>query len=162
MYLNFTNIEVELDANNVVQTCPAALGPGFAAGTTDGPGFPGFQQGDKQVIICSSCIIFLFRTFVLSLLTPLDLFFFFFLQYGCIMYLLNSDCLLVGPFQISEKWRKLRDILKKPSQYQVDCQQPKPVLLDTGEMFNPYAWAVRSTKSSTMFKSSCQDLKMDL
>ena len=27
------------------------MGPGFAAGTTDGPGFPGFQQGDKQVRI---------------------------------------------------------------------------------------------------------------
>ncbi|XP_062100803.1 neutral ceramidase 2-like [Humulus lupulus] len=90
VYLNFTNIEVELDNNNVVHTCPAALGPGFAAGTTDGPGFPGFQQGDKE---------------------------------------------------ISEKWRKERDILKKPSQFQVDCQKPKPVLLDTGEMFDPYAWA---------------------
>ncbi|XP_030498430.2 neutral ceramidase 2 [Cannabis sativa] len=93
VYLNFTNIEVELDNsnnNNVVHTCPAALGPGFAAGTTDGPGFAGFQQGDKE---------------------------------------------------ISEKWRKERDILKKPSQYQVDCQHPKPILLDTGEMFDPYAWA---------------------
>lgn len=47
-YLNFTNIEVEL-GKNVVRTCPAALGSGFAAGTTDGPGFPGFQQGDMEV-----------------------------------------------------------------------------------------------------------------
>ncbi|KAG4969890.1 hypothetical protein JHK82_035585 [Glycine max] len=37
VYLNFTDIEVELDSNKVVKTCPAALGPGFAAGTTDGP-----------------------------------------------------------------------------------------------------------------------------
>ncbi|GMN34836.1 hypothetical protein TIFTF001_004925 [Ficus carica] len=90
VYLNFTNIQVELDGGNVVQTCPAALGPGFAAGTTDGPGFPGFQQGDKE---------------------------------------------------LSEKWIKLRDALQKPSQYQLDCQQPKPVLIDTGEKFTPYAWA---------------------
>ena len=48
-YLNFTNIEVELDENTVVKTCPAALGPGFAAGTTDGPGVFGFQQGDTEV-----------------------------------------------------------------------------------------------------------------
>ncbi|RVX16061.1 Neutral ceramidase 3 [Vitis vinifera] len=89
-YLNFTDIEVELDGNNVVRTCPAALGPGFAAGTTDGPGFPGFQQGDTE---------------------------------------------------ISEEWKRFRDSLKKPSKYQEDCQQPKPILLDTGEMFKPYAWA---------------------
>ena len=51
VYLNFTDIEVELDGNNVVKTCPAALGPGFAAGTTDGPGAFGFQQGDTKVVI---------------------------------------------------------------------------------------------------------------
>jgi len=48
VYLNFTDIEVELE-NKVVKTCPAALGPGFAAGTTDGPGAFGFQQGDLRV-----------------------------------------------------------------------------------------------------------------
>lgn len=48
-YVNFTNIEVELDRNKRVRTCPAALGPGFAAGTTDGPGVFGFQQGDTEV-----------------------------------------------------------------------------------------------------------------
>lgn len=48
-YLNFTDIEVELEGNKVAKTCPAALGPGFAAGTTDGPGAFGFQQGDTKV-----------------------------------------------------------------------------------------------------------------
>lgn len=48
-YLNFTDIEVKLDENRSVKTCPAALGPGFAAGTTDGPGMFGFQQGDLEV-----------------------------------------------------------------------------------------------------------------
>lgn len=51
VYLNFTDIEVELDSNKVVKTCPAALGPAFAAGTTDGPGVFGFQQGDTEVSI---------------------------------------------------------------------------------------------------------------
>lgn len=48
VYLNFTNIEVVIDGNRMVKTCPAALGPGFAAGTTDGPGVFGFQQGDSE------------------------------------------------------------------------------------------------------------------
>ncbi|XP_063949298.1 neutral ceramidase 2-like [Daucus carota subsp. sativus] len=90
VYLNFTDIEVELEGNKVVKTCPAALGPGFAAGTTDGPGAFGFQQGDTK---------------------------------------------------INKFWKKLRDVLKEPSQYQVECQKPKSVLLDTGEMSWPYAWA---------------------
>ncbi|KAE8715582.1 Neutral ceramidase [Hibiscus syriacus] len=89
-YINFTNIEVHLNESTVVKTCPAALGSGFAAGTTDGPGMFGFQQGDTE---------------------------------------------------INEFWKQLRDLLKEPSKYQVDCQQPKPVLLSTGEMFEPYAWA---------------------
>ncbi|KAF8406678.1 hypothetical protein HHK36_008769 [Tetracentron sinense] len=90
VYLNFTNLDVQLDGKNVVKTCPAALGPGFAAGTTDGPGISGFQQGDTE---------------------------------------------------ISDYWRSVRDSLKKPSQYQEDCQKPKAVLLDTGEMFVPFQWA---------------------
>ncbi|PHU21055.1 Neutral ceramidase [Capsicum chinense] len=90
VYINFTNIKVQLADNKVVKTCPAALGPGFAAGTTDGPGVFGFQQGDTEI----------------------------------------------NPF-----WKKLRDALREPSPYQVDCQKPKTVLLDTGEMFWPYPWA---------------------
>ncbi|KAI9109222.1 hypothetical protein K1719_019845 [Acacia pycnantha] len=91
VYLNFTNIEVELEGNKVVKTCPAAVGAGFAAGTTDGPGVFGFQQGDTEI-------------------NPL--------------------------------WKKLRDVLNmQPSQYQVECQKPKSVLMSTGEMFVPYAWA---------------------
>ncbi|KAK1295790.1 Neutral ceramidase [Acorus calamus] len=47
VYINFTNIEVDLGGGDrTVKTCPAALGPGFATGTTDGPGAFGFQQGD--------------------------------------------------------------------------------------------------------------------
>lgn len=57
MYLNFTNIEVKLEGNKVVRTCPAALGPGFAAGTTDGPGVFGFQQGDTEVSIVYNYLV---------------------------------------------------------------------------------------------------------
>ncbi|KAK9129324.1 hypothetical protein Sjap_009811 [Stephania japonica] len=90
VYLDFTDLEVRSDNNSLVKTCPAALGPGFAAGTTDGPGAFGFQQGDTK---------------------------------------------------INGFWKILRNSLREPSQYQVDCQRPKTVLLDTGEMFDPYAWA---------------------
>ncbi|PIA32913.1 hypothetical protein AQUCO_04300098v1 [Aquilegia coerulea] len=90
VYLNFTNLDVQLDINTVVKTCPAALGAGFAAGTTDGPGKFGFQQGDTE---------------------------------------------------INEFWKMVRNFLKEPSKYQEDCQMPKNVLLDTGEMFDPYPWA---------------------
>lgn len=36
----------------------------------------------------------------------------------------------------------MRNLLKKPGKEQIACQQPKPILLDTGEMTEPYAWAV--------------------
>ncbi|PKI66481.1 hypothetical protein CRG98_013137 [Punica granatum] len=38
-------------------------------------------------------------------------------------------------------WRLVRNLLKTPGQEQVDCQHPKPILLDTGEMKQPYDWA---------------------
>lgn len=41
-FWNFT-----LEDGTQVQTCPAALGYSFAAGTTDGPGFADFTQGDS-------------------------------------------------------------------------------------------------------------------
>lgn len=53
-YLNFTNLQVELGGGRKAHTCPAALGPGFAAGTTDGPGVFGFQQGDTEVSKCTA------------------------------------------------------------------------------------------------------------
>ncbi|KAL7082085.1 hypothetical protein ACP275_14G078600 [Erythranthe tilingii] len=38
-------------------------------------------------------------------------------------------------------WRLVRDLLKNPGKEQVECQHPKPILLDTGEMKLPYDWA---------------------
>lgn len=93
-YLDFSQLEVTLPkqggGSETVKTCPAAMGFGFAAGTTDGPGAFDFRQGD------------------------------------------NTG----NPF-----WKLVRNVLKTPSQEQKDCQQPKPILLDTGEMKQPYDWA---------------------
>ncbi|KAK7243480.1 hypothetical protein RIF29_38278 [Crotalaria pallida] len=104
VYLNFTDIEVELDSNKVVKACPAALGPGFAAGTTDGPAAlgPGFAAGTTD---------------------------------GPGAFRFQQGDTKINPF-----WKTARDFLKEPSKYQVDCQNPKPVLLSTGEMFDPYPW----------------------
>ncbi|CAA0816024.1 Neutral ceramidase, partial [Striga hermonthica] len=38
-------------------------------------------------------------------------------------------------------WKLVRNLLKTPNKEQVDCQHPKPILLDTGEMKQPYDWA---------------------
>lgn len=52
-YIDFSKLEVSLPkvggGSEVVKTCPAAMGFGFAAGTTDGPGAFDFKQGDDQV-----------------------------------------------------------------------------------------------------------------
>ena len=39
--------EFPLPNGTIAQTCPAALGNGFAGGTTDGPGVFDFKQGDN-------------------------------------------------------------------------------------------------------------------
>ncbi|CAO2165609.1 unnamed protein product [Urochloa humidicola] len=93
-YLDFSQLEVNVPTSTggqqVVKTCPAAMGFAFAAGTTDGPGAFDFKQGDVKG----------------------------------------------NPF-----WRLVRNLLKTPGQEQVECQAPKPILLDTGEMKEPYDWA---------------------
>nr|BAJ98641.1 predicted protein [Hordeum vulgare subsp. vulgare] len=93
-YLDFSQLEVSVSTSTggqqVVKTCPAAMGFSFAAGTTDGPGAFDFKQGDDKG----------------------------------------------NPF-----WRLVGGILKKPGKEQVECQAPKPILLDTGEMKEPYDWA---------------------
>ncbi|KAL5973537.1 Neutral ceramidase 1 [Asimina triloba] len=38
-------------------------------------------------------------------------------------------------------WKMVRNMLKSPNKEQIDCQHPKPILLDTGEMTTPYDWA---------------------
>jgi hypothetical protein len=40
-------------------------------------------------------------------------------------------------------WRVVRHFLKEPSEEQVACQAPKPILLDTGSVHIPYEWCAR-------------------
>ncbi|KAL3372572.1 hypothetical protein AABB24_004894 [Solanum stoloniferum] len=51
-YVDFSKLEVtvtkEGGSTETVNTCPAAMGFAFAAGTTDGPGAFDFKQGDDQ------------------------------------------------------------------------------------------------------------------
>ncbi|KAG9157160.1 hypothetical protein Leryth_004840 [Lithospermum erythrorhizon] len=46
-----------------------------------------------------------------------------------------------GDNQGNAFWKLVRNVLKTPGKEQVDCQSPKPILLDTGEMKEPYDWA---------------------
>ena len=82
-----------LENGTVVQTCPAALGYSFAAGTSDWPGAFDFIQGDS------------------------------------------------GDPDANPLWAVVSGILRNPSEEQEACQQPKPILLDVGEIDTPYAWA---------------------
>ncbi|KAK5995160.1 Neutral ceramidase [Cladobotryum mycophilum] len=85
-YFNFT-----LPDGKPGQTCPAALGFSFAAGTSDWPGAFDFTQGEAGAPH-----------------NPL--------------------------------WKVVGGLLKAPGPQQVKCQEPKPVLLDVGEIETPYAW----------------------
>jgi neutral ceramidase len=85
--------EFQLANGTAVQTCPAALGYGFAAGTTDGPGPFDFTQNDP------------------------------------------------GAPNANPLWSVVSKLIRNPSPEQTACQQPKPILLDVGEMDVPYAWS---------------------
>ena len=37
-------------------------------------------------------------------------------------------------------WDKVRDFLSEPSQEEIKCQAPKPILLNTGDIDKPYEW----------------------
>ncbi|KAJ1030307.1 hypothetical protein NDA16_001217 [Ustilago loliicola] len=75
-----------------VKTCPAALGYGFAGGTTDGPGAFDFVQGSNR-----------------------------------------TDH--HNPF-----WDVVKGFIKNPGKEQIECQAPKAILLDIGEIHKPYDW----------------------
>ncbi|KAJ2903613.1 putative neutral ceramidase protein [Zalerion maritima] len=84
--------EFPLENGTMVQTCPAALGYSFAAGTSDWPGAFDFTQADS------------------------------------------------GDPDANPIWAVVSGLLKTPSDEQAACQEPKPILLDVGEMDEPYAW----------------------
>ncbi|GAB2216621.1 hypothetical protein Droror1_Dr00024396 [Drosera rotundifolia] len=106
-YVDFSKLEVTIPkqrgGNEVVKTCPAAIGVGFVTGTIDGPGAFDFKQGDAKG----------------------------------------------NPF-----WRLVRDVVKTPGKEQLECQSPKPILLDTGEMKMLYDWAISSV---SIFCAMCDD-----
>lgn len=84
------------NASYLLQTCSAALGHGFAGGTTDGPGAFDFKQGTN-----------------------------------------DSDD---SPSLSNPLWRAARRFVHEPSDSQILCQHPKPILLDVGAALKPYAW----------------------
>ncbi|CAK7225086.1 hypothetical protein SBRCBS47491_005772 [Sporothrix bragantina] len=92
-YQDMSYFQFQLPNGSAVQTCPAALGYSFAAGTTDGPGAFDFTQADS------------------------------------------------GSPDANPLWAVVADLLRTPSAAQTACQFPKPVLLDVGEMSEPYAWS---------------------
>ncbi|KAI2633461.1 Neutral/alkaline nonlysosomal ceramidase [Xylaria nigripes] len=46
-----------------------------------------------------------------------------------------------GEPNASPVWEVVKALLREPSAQQKACQQPKPVLLDVGEISQPYAWS---------------------
>ena len=40
-------------------------------------------------------------------------------------------------------WDKVRDFLSEPTEEEVECQAPKPILLNTGDVAKPYEWDPR-------------------
>lgn len=86
------------DSAKALQTCSAALGYGFAGGTTDGPGAFDFRQGTNDT---------------------------------------DDD----SPALKNPLWRVARGFVHPPSDEQIICQSPKPILLDVGAATSPYAWS---------------------
>lgn len=80
-----------------LRTCSAALGYGFAGGTTDGPGAFDFSQGTNDT---------------------------------------DGSPSLKNPL-----WKLARGFVHPPTDEQIACQTPKPILLDVGAAEAPYAWS---------------------
>ncbi|KAJ9658601.1 hypothetical protein H2198_003619 [Neophaeococcomyces mojaviensis] len=83
--------------SRILQTCSAALGYGFAGGTTDGPGAFDFRQGTNDT---------------------------------------DDD----SPALKNPLWKAARGFVHPPSDEQIACQRPKPILLDVGAATSPYPW----------------------
>lgn len=86
------------NTTRMLRTCSAALGYGFAGGTTDGPGAFDFRQGTNDT---------------------------------------DDD----SPALKNPLWKIARGFVHPPSDEQIACQSPKPVLLDVGAATSPYAWS---------------------
>ena len=86
------------------------MGDSFAAGTTDGRGAFNFKQGNCFSSVHLTC-----------------------LSSGCTACLGDNGTGYAF-------WNLVRDFLATPSKEQIECQRPKPILLDTGDMTFPYQW----------------------
>ena len=93
--------------SRVLQTCSAALGYGFAGGTTDGPGAFDFRQGTNDT---------------------------------------DDD----SPALKNPLWKAARGFVHPPSDEQIACQSPKPILLDVGAAERPYTWTPNIVNIQTM------------
>lgn len=89
---DMSNYSFPLANGSYVNTCPAALGYSFAAGTSDGPGQFDFTQNNP------------------------------------------------GDPHASPVWSVVSHFLHAPSEEQKQCHYPKPILLDVGEITQPYLW----------------------
>lgn len=85
------------NGSRILRTCSAALGYGFAGGTTDGPGAFDFSQGTNDT---------------------------------------DDSPSLKNPL-----WKLARSFVHPPTDEQIACQKPKPILLDVGAAQSPYAWS---------------------
>ncbi|KAJ9638108.1 hypothetical protein H2204_004419 [Knufia peltigerae] len=97
-YANFSSFAFTSPYNQSrrLKTCSAALGYGFAGGTTDGPGAFDFSQGTN-----------------------------------------DSDG---SPSLKNPLWKLARGFIHEPTDEQIACQKPKPILLDVGAADDPYPW----------------------
>lgn len=95
------------NASRQLETCSAALGYGFAGGTTDGPGAFDFQQGTNDT---------------------------------------DDD----SPALKNPLWRVARGFVHSPSDEQIKCQSPKPILLDVGAAERPYPWSPNIVNIQTL------------
>ncbi|KIV96826.1 hypothetical protein PV10_00643 [Exophiala mesophila] len=86
-----------INGSRMLRTCSAALGYGFAGGTTDGPGAFDFSQGTNDT---------------------------------------DDSPSLKNPL-----WKLARSFVHPPTDEQIACQTPKPILLDVGAAKSPYAWS---------------------
>jgi hypothetical protein len=55
-----------------------------------------------------------------------------------------------GDTQGSSLWRLVRDLISTPSQDQQACHAPKPILLNTGYLKQPYPWQPDVTELSML------------
>lgn len=94
-FSNYTFVS-PFNSSEMLYTCSAALGHGFAGGTTDGPGAFDFRQGTNDT---------------------------------------DDSPSLKNPL-----WKVARRFVHQPSEEQIKCQSPKPILLDVGNAKKPYVW----------------------